>query len=62
MIPGSMGIHENPEYHVDQPLGYSLFRKELSPIPAKWVATTGNLVFVREHASVRPTSARGFTV
>jgi microsomal epoxide hydrolase len=52
IIPGAMGVHENPDLYVHQPLGYSFFPKELAPIPPKWVATTGNLVFVRQHSSV----------
>jgi microsomal epoxide hydrolase len=30
-------------------MGYSWFPKELAPIPRSWAATTGNLVFYREH-------------
>ena len=47
--PGNMGAHENPEWKITKPLGYSWFPYELAPIPRAWVQTTGNLVFFREH-------------
>lgn len=47
--PGVIGAHENPDLHIKKPLGYSWFPKELAPIPRAWVATTGNLVFSRQH-------------
>lgn len=51
--PGAgAGIHENPAWRIDgKPLGYSWFPKELAPTPRAWVATTGNLVFSRQHRS-----------
>jgi microsomal epoxide hydrolase len=30
-------------------LGFSWFPKELAPIPRSWAATTGDLVFYRQH-------------
>lgn len=47
--PGVIGAHENPDWYINKPFGFSWFPKELAPIPRKWVATTGNLVFYREH-------------
>ena len=51
--PGVVGAHENPNWYVHKPLGFSWFPKELAPIPRAWVQTTGNLVFHREHNKVR---------
>ena len=42
-------IHGDPEYKINKPLGYSYFPKELAPMPKSWVATTGNLVWHRQH-------------
>jgi microsomal epoxide hydrolase len=50
--PGVTGAHENPKWYVHKPMGFSWFPKELAPIPRAWVATTGNLVFHREHDKV----------
>jgi microsomal epoxide hydrolase len=49
--PGVVGAHENPEWYIKKPLGFSWFPKELAPIPRSWAATTGDLVFFREHKS-----------
>lgn len=45
------GAHHDPALYIKKPLGYSWFPKELAPIPRAWVATTGNLVFSRQHES-----------
>ncbi|CAK1356652.1 unnamed protein product [Cercospora beticola] len=37
------------KHHVSKPLGYSWFPKEIAPIPKAWVATTGNLVWHKQH-------------
>ncbi|KAJ7580187.1 Alpha/Beta hydrolase protein, partial [Mycena floridula] len=47
--PDSKGAHENPAWYISKPFGYSLFVKELFPVPRAWAATTGNLVFYRRH-------------
>jgi microsomal epoxide hydrolase len=47
--PGNIGAHENPEWHIHKPLGFSWFPKEIAPIPKTWVETTGNLVWHRQH-------------
>ncbi|KAH8807642.1 Alpha/Beta hydrolase protein [Xylogone sp. PMI_703] len=47
--PGNIGAHENPKWYVRKPFGYSYFPMELAPIPRLWAATTGNLVFFRQH-------------
>ncbi|KAM0250772.1 hypothetical protein ACHAP5_001989 [Fusarium lateritium] len=47
--PSNVGAHENPDYKITKPLGYSWFPYELAPIPKRWVETTGNLVFHRAH-------------
>ncbi|KAI0120959.1 Alpha/Beta hydrolase protein [Xylariales sp. AK1849] len=47
--PGSIGAHENPIWHINKPLGFSWFPKEIAPVPRAWAATTGDLVFWRQH-------------
>ena len=47
--PGIIGAHENPKNHITKPMGYSWFPQELAPIPRSWAATTGDLVFYRQH-------------
>jgi hypothetical protein len=49
----SVAFAEKPEFFIKKPMGYSYFPKELVPTPKDWVATTGNLVFHREHPKVR---------
>ena len=41
--------HGSKKWHVNKPLGYSWFPKEINPIPKAWIETTGNLVFYRQH-------------
>jgi hypothetical protein len=50
--PDSVGSHANPDWYITKPIGYSSFRLEVAPVPASWVATTGNLVFYRRHEKV----------
>ena len=47
--PGNLGAHENPAWHINKPLGFSWFPKEIAPVPRAWIATTGDLVFFRAH-------------
>ena len=47
--PGVVGAHENPEWNLSIPLGFSWFPKEICPVPKAWVERTGNLVWHREH-------------
>jgi microsomal epoxide hydrolase len=47
--PGVIGAHENPAWHIDKPMGFSWFPKEIAPVPRAWIAVTGNLVFFRQH-------------
>ncbi|KAL9473502.1 hypothetical protein ACSS6W_007882 [Trichoderma asperelloides] len=49
--PGLIGAHENPEWYIKKPFGYSFFPKELAPIPQAWAKTTGTLEFYRQHES-----------
>ena len=42
-------IHGDPNYYIEQPLGYSYFPMELSPMPKAWVQTTGHLVWSAQH-------------
>ena len=49
--PGNIGAHENPAWHINKPLGFSWFPKEIAPVPRAWTATTGDLVFFRQHDS-----------
>ncbi|PWY88006.1 epoxide hydrolase [Aspergillus sclerotioniger CBS 115572] len=37
------------ELYIHKPFGYSYFPMEIVPVPQSWVATTGDLVFFREH-------------
>ena len=37
--------------YIKKPFGYSLFPKEVMPIPVKWVETTGELNWIRVHES-----------
>jgi len=48
---GTISAHDNSAWHIHKPLGYSWFPKELAPTPRSWVATTGDLVFFRQHHS-----------
>ncbi|KAK9561076.1 hypothetical protein V6Z88_000851 [Aspergillus fumigatus] len=36
-------------WFIHKPFGYSYFPMELYPAPRSWVATTGNLIFFRDH-------------
>ncbi|KAL9092255.1 MAG: hypothetical protein Q9165_004429 [Trypethelium subeluteriae] len=47
--PGNIGAHENPVWHINKPLGFSWFPKEIAPVLRSWIATTGDLVFLRRH-------------
>jgi microsomal epoxide hydrolase len=47
--PAAGVAHEHPEWRINKPMGYSWFPKEVAPMPRAWVATTGGLVFWREH-------------
>ena len=47
---GNYAIHANEKYHCKKPMGYSYFPKEVAPIPKSWVATTGNLVWHKQHS------------
>ncbi|KAF8572983.1 putative epoxide hydrolase, partial [Ramaria rubella] len=42
-------IHMDPNLHLNVPLGFSNFAKEIIPMPERWVASTGNLVLYRHH-------------
>ncbi|KAJ6557413.1 Alpha/Beta hydrolase protein [Mycena vulgaris] len=42
-------VSNNPELHIIKPFGFSAFPKEILPSPRAWIATTGTLVFYREH-------------
>jgi microsomal epoxide hydrolase len=48
-VPGVIGAHENPAWHIYKPMGFSWFPKEIAPVPRAWIAATGNLVFFRQH-------------
>ncbi|KAK3643090.1 hypothetical protein LTR56_010464 [Elasticomyces elasticus] len=47
--PGTIGAHENPAWHINKPLGFSWFPKEIAPVPKAWIKTTGDLVWFRQH-------------
>ncbi|KAF2173377.1 hypothetical protein M409DRAFT_61817 [Zasmidium cellare ATCC 36951] len=49
--PGNVGAHENPEWFIRKPMGFSWFPKEIAPVPRRWVETTRDAVFYREHES-----------
>lgn len=40
--PGVIGAHENPAWHIDNPMGFFWFPKEIAPVPRAWIAVTGN--------------------
>lgn len=42
-------FHNDPEFYIKKPLGYSWHPEELAPVPKAWVAETGNLVWYRGH-------------
>lgn len=44
--------HDNPDWYINKPFGYSWFPKEITPVPRAWAATTGDLVFYRQHSKV----------
>ncbi|KFX96373.1 hypothetical protein V490_03377 [Pseudogymnoascus sp. VKM F-3557] len=46
---GNVGTHDDPKSHINKPFGFSWFPEELAPTPRSWAATTGNLVFYRQH-------------
>jgi microsomal epoxide hydrolase len=48
-IPGVIGAHENPDWVISKPFGFSWFPYEIVPVPKSWVETTGTLVWWREH-------------
>ncbi|KAK4449000.1 putative epoxide hydrolase [Podospora aff. communis PSN243] len=43
--------HGSPQYHIAAPkkLGFSYFPLEVAPTPKKWIETSGNLVYWKEH-------------
>lgn len=47
--PGIIGAHEDPEWYIHKPLGFSWFPKEIAPVPKGWIETTGNLVWYKQH-------------
>lgn len=42
-------FHDDPNWAIEKPLGYSWHPQELAPVPKDWVATTGNLVWYQGH-------------
>jgi hypothetical protein len=44
-------FHNDPEYYIKKPLGYSWHPQELAPVPKAWVEGTGNLVWYKAHES-----------
>lgn len=44
-------FHSDPKYHCKKPLGYSFFPYEIAPMPKAWVATTGDLVWHKQHST-----------
>lgn len=45
--PGNIGAHENPEWRIEKPFGFSWFPYEFAPVPKAWVETTGALKWWR---------------
>lgn len=41
--------HATERWHINKPLGFSWFKKEITPVPKAWVELTGDLVFYRQH-------------
>ncbi|GKZ22118.1 hypothetical protein AbraIFM66951_008854 [Aspergillus brasiliensis] len=48
-VPKGATILQN-ELYIHKPFGFSFFPKDLCPVPRSWIATTGDLVFFRDHA------------
>jgi len=46
-----LSSHNSPQYRIGAPkkLGFSFFPMEVAPTPRKWIETSGNLVFWRDH-------------
>ena len=42
--------HADPSMYITKPFGYAYFAWDVLPAPRAWVATTGNLVWHRQHA------------
>ena len=42
-------LHSDPQLFCHKPFGYSWNPKEIAPIPKSWAATTGNLVWFKQH-------------
>lgn len=43
-------FHNDPEFYIEKPMGYSWHRWELAPMPKAWVEKTGNLVWYSGHS------------
>ncbi|KAJ6564512.1 epoxide hydrolase [Mycena capillaripes] len=46
-----VAYHAHPENYINKPFGFSWFPREIMPVPKAWVATTGNLVWYKQHSS-----------
>ncbi|KAK4503682.1 hypothetical protein PRZ48_004597 [Zasmidium cellare] len=42
-------FHNDPDFYIKKPMGYSWHPEELAPVPKAWVQETGNLVWYRGH-------------
>lgn len=49
MTPPGKLFHPDVEYYCKKPMGYSYFPLDIGPSPRSWAATTGNLVWYRQH-------------
>ncbi|OOF96730.1 hypothetical protein ASPCADRAFT_206905 [Aspergillus carbonarius ITEM 5010] len=48
-LPANATAVLGKELYIHKPFGYSYFPMEIVPVPRSWVATTGDLVFFRDH-------------
>ncbi|BGP40178.1 hypothetical protein JCM10449v2_004136 [Rhodotorula kratochvilovae] len=46
---GISAFHNDPQYRLEKPFGYSSFAKEISATPEAWAGRNGNLQFFRFH-------------
>lgn len=42
-------FHNDPNFYIKKPFGYSWYPEELAPMPVSWVEATGNLVWHKSH-------------
>lgn len=46
---GLSAMHNDPQYRLEKPFGFSSFKEEISSTPEAWAGRNGNLQFYRYH-------------